>query len=76
MYIYLCVVQVSVVHSVQGGYLDKALAYSEKAMQFMVDTERDRGRDTDTSLCVCVHPDLQPPILSKYYTKDIVVLIQ
>ena len=32
-------------HSVQGGYMDKALSYSEKAVQFMVDkdTSKDRG---------------------------------
>ncbi len=32
-------------HSVQGGYMDKALSYSEKAVQFMSskDTAKDRG---------------------------------
>ena len=33
-------------HSVQGGYMDKALSYSEKAVQFMSDkdTSKDRGK--------------------------------
>ena len=31
------------VHSVQGGYMDKALFYSDKAMQFMSDLDRRRG---------------------------------
>jgi len=33
-------------HSVQGGYMDKALSYSEKAVQFMSDKDpsKDRGK--------------------------------
>ena len=30
-------------HSVQGGYMDKALSYAEKAMHFMPDIDKEKG---------------------------------
>lgn len=48
-----CAMQVSVMHSVQGGYLDKALSYAEKCMHFISLGSNSKGSAYNVS-CVVV----------------------
>ena len=40
-------------HSVQGGYTDKALSYAEKALHFM--PNGNKGMYVCACVCMCVH---------------------
>ena len=39
--------QVSVMHSVQGGYTDKALSYADKAMQLLAQSNQGQAAHTN-----------------------------